>query len=100
MSEQTPKISEKKFNNLVVAGTGGAVLLMVILVFVMAFQLIRIGVENKKLNELNAEIAVYKQLLEEGDKTIEARTSRWWIEQRARELGYIFDGDHIYKDGE
>ena len=49
---------------------------------------------------LNAEIATYKQLLEEGDKTIEARTSRWWIEQRARELGYIFDGDHIYKDGE
>ncbi len=99
MSEQKPKISEKKFNNLVVAGTVGAVLLMLVLVFIMSFQLIKIGVENKKLNELNAEIATYKQLLSEGDKTIEARTSRWWIEQRARELGYVFDGDHVYKDG-
>ncbi len=101
MSKGTqPKISEKKFKKLVVASTVGAVLLLAILIFVMCFQLISIGVENRKLEELNAEIATYKQLLEEGDKTLEARSSYWWIVQRARELGYVFDGDHVYKDAE
>ena len=87
--------TEKKFKNLIVAGTVGAVLLLVILLSVMIFQIISISVEKKKLNELEEQIAIYKELIEDGENTVEARTSRWWIIERARELGYVFDGDKL-----
>lgn len=88
-------MTEKKFKNLIVAGTVGAVLLLVILLSVMIFQIISISVEKKKLNELEEQIAIYKELIEDGEDTVEARTSRWWIIERARELGYVFDGDKL-----
>ncbi|MBQ9104153.1 MAG: hypothetical protein IJY57_03600 [Clostridia bacterium] len=61
----------------------------------MIFQIISISVEKKKLNELEEQIAIYKELIEDGEDTVEARTSRWWIIERARELGYVFDGDKL-----
>ena len=70
-------------------------MLVVILLSVMLFQIISISVEKKKLAELEQEIAIYKELIESGNDTIEARTSRWWIIERARELGYVFDGDKL-----
>ena len=88
-------MTEEKFKNTVIAVTVGAVLLIVILVSVMLYQLIAINVANRRLEELNAEIEKYKILREDEEKIIEARSSYWWIVQRARELGYIFDGDNI-----
>lgn len=49
--------------------------------------------ENAKKKELDAAIAHYEQLIEKGGDLIEIRQTRWWIEQRARELGYRYEDD-------
>ena len=87
-----------KFKRIVIASTAGAVLLLVILIFILVFQLTKIGIEQRRYNELVEQVELYKQLNKDGERTIEARTSYWWIVQRAREMGYIFDGDHVYVD--
>lgn len=86
-------MTEEKRKRLVVAGTVGAVLLVVILMFVMVFQLISLQIRKNAYNELQAEIARYEQLIENGQDTLEARSKKNWIERRARELGYVYPSD-------
>ena len=89
-------MSENKLVRLIVAGTVGAVLLLVILLSVMVYQMVAINAKQKDLAALNAKISEYKLLIEQGEDTIEARSSKQWIEREARKLGYIFDGDKIF----
>ena len=74
MSEQTRKnkqpITEEKAKKLIVASTVGAVLLIVILVTLMVYQLISIGVNNRRINDYNAKIAQYESLIEQGEEII------------------------------
>lgn len=86
-------MEKSKAERLIVAITAGAVLLVVILVSVLVYQLISINVKNRQVAELEAKIAEYNQLIEDGENVKEARSMRWWIEQRARELGYILKTD-------
>ncbi len=86
-------MNENKFKRLVAAATATGVILLVLLISVLIFQLISISIENAKWKELNAAIAKYEQLIEEGGDLIEIRQTRWWIEQRARELGYRYEDD-------
>lgn len=86
-------MTESKAKRLIVAVTAGAVLLLAVLVCVLIYQLISIGVERANAAELEKEIAYYEALIEEKGETLEARRQRWWIERRARELGYTYDGD-------
>ena len=74
-------MEESKFKKLVVAGTVGAVLLAVILLFVMVYQLVSIGLKQKQLDEYNAAIARYEQLIKDGEtqelhRLLEKYTSR------------------------
>jgi hypothetical protein len=85
-------MTEAKLKRLIVAITVGAVLLVVILSIVMATGIIEICAEKNDIAELEREIARYEQMLAEGHDTYELRSTRWWIERRARELGYTFDG--------
>ncbi len=91
-------MTEEKRKRLIVSATVGAVLLIVILIFVMVFQLVSIGNKKREIKALNDKIAEYKVLIEDETKVKEARSSYWWIVSRARELGYCFDGDEIYTD--
>ncbi len=86
-------MNEAKAKKLIIASTVGAVLMLVILLFVMIYQLADIAIKQKKIEELDAKIAQYEQLIQEGEDTLEARSMRWWIERRARELGYIYKTD-------
>ncbi len=88
-------MNENKAKRLIVAGTVGAVLLAVILLVIMIYQLISIGVKNKRIDYFNDQIAMYDKMIEEGEDTIKARSQKWWIIQEARELGYIFEGDRV-----
>lgn len=90
-------MTETKFKKLVVAITAGAVILLIFLVSIMVYQLISIKVERDALNELTATIQEYKELIVEGNDTLEARKTYSFIENAARKLGYYFDGDKIYK---
>ncbi len=86
-------MTEEKAKRLIVASTVGAVVLVVILLMVMVYQLISIGVERNRINELETKIAEYNQLVEEGEETVRVRNLAWWIEREARELGYVFKDD-------
>ncbi len=86
-------MTESKFKRIVSAITVGAVLLLVILLSVLVYQLISIGVRNRQIDEINAEIAVYERMIEDGEDENEIRKQRWWIERRARELGYKLPSD-------
>ncbi len=72
-------------------------LLALILLLIMVYQLIAIGVEKDRLNELNAKIDVYKEMIQDSEETIEERQTYNWIVRRARQLGYYFDGDKLYE---
>ena len=61
----------------------------------MCYQLIAIGVETNRKAELDRAIVEYKQLVAEGDDLFAERTSYQWIVQRARQLGYSFNGDKL-----
>lgn len=86
-------MEKSKAERLIVAITAGAVLLITILVSILVYQLISINLKNKQVAELEAKIAEYNQLIDNGEDVKEARSMRWWIEQRARELGYVLRTD-------
>lgn len=88
MTARKPKMSEEKSKRVTVALTVGAVLLLVILLFVMIYQIIAISYGRKQNRELKEAIAEYNRMIAEGEDIYEARSQRWWIELRARELGY------------
>ncbi len=90
-------MNEEKTKRVIVATTVGAVLLLVVLLAVMVFQLISISVQRKREKRLDEQIAIYKELKETNENALEERSAYWWIVQRARELGYYFDGDKKFK---
>ena len=86
-------MTESKFRKIVVAVTVGAVALMFFLCSFLVYQLIFINSENKKSEELTQKIQEYNELIENGEDTLETRSMRWWIERRAREIGYTYEDD-------
>ena len=84
---------DAQFRRKVIAFTVGAVVLLALLLILMCYQLIKIGVENSRKAELTAAIAEVDAALENGETTIEIMQKKWWIVQRARELGYEYPGD-------
>ena len=90
-------MTEAKIKRLIVAATVGAVLLIVILLTIMVYQLISASAEKKRIDELDAKILEYNELIKAGEETKEVRSLRWWIEREARQLGYTFEGDVNYK---
>lgn len=93
IKEEQTSISEEKAKRLIVAGTVGAVLLLVILLSVMLYQLISISVKNSQIAIYNQKIAKYEALIAEGEETKEARSMRIWIEREARRLGLKYQND-------
>ena len=90
-------MNEGKLKKVIVASTVGAVLLLVILIAVMIFQLISINVHKRNDAALDEQIGIYKELKETNEDALKERSTYWWIVQRARELGYYFDGEKLYK---
>ncbi len=59
----------------------------------MVYQLISIGVENKRISECEAKIAEYEALIKEGEETKEIRSMKLWIIREARKLGLKLPND-------
>ena len=87
------KMSDEKFKRIVVALTVGAVVFLSCLIIFMCYQLIKIGVEKRKINELNVKITEAEQLYDDGEKQLEYLRTKGAIERLARELGYHYSDD-------
>lgn len=86
-------MTEDKFKRIVIAATVGAVLLMFILVSVLVYQLIAIGGQKRREEELIAKYEEYNRLTDEEKAKLDAVNSYWYIIQEAREMGYYFPDD-------
>lgn len=88
-------MDESKLKRIVGASVVTAVILVVLLSAVLIYQLLAISTQRKKIRELETQISAYEQLNDEARSSIEGRSQKWWIIQRARELGYKFADDSI-----
>ncbi len=86
-------MTEEKTKKLIISTTVGAVLLLFVLLSVMIYQLIAIRVEENRKIEYDNRLKEYRRLIDEGEDVLKARSEYAWIVMRARELGYVIDGD-------
>ena len=86
---------ESKRKRIIVAITVGAVVLLFSLVAFMSYQLICINKKRSEIAQLQMDIAALEQTIEKGEQTLETRRQRWYIERRARELGYAYADDIV-----
>ena len=80
-------MTEEKAKKVIVATTVGAVLLLVILLAIMAYQMISIKVKENRIAYLESQYQAYTKLVAKGEETLEIRSMREWIEREARKLG-------------
>ena len=86
---------ESKSKRIIVALTSGAVILLFCLIALMVYQMIATTGKKNEIKRLKSDIAALERTLEQGEDTLETRKQRWYIERRARELGYAYADDII-----
>ncbi len=82
-------MKEEKFKRIVIGATVAAVLLLFILVVFWIYQMIAVSVREKKINELEKEIARLEQVIEDSENDLLVYQSKLWLEQRVMELEMI-----------
>ena len=82
-----------KKRNLIAATTASMVLLLFILVGVWLFQLVNINTKKAKIEDLKKQIAELTEEQNQLTDDIDLWVSQWKIEERARELKYVFPDD-------
>ena len=87
-------MEKQKLKRVLNATIIGAILLVVVLVFVLVYQLVKIGNEKRDIQELKDKIAYYQTLTEAEKNDLVGMNTKEWIEQRARELGFVLEGDY------
>lgn len=83
----------EKLQRITAAVTASAVLLLFILIGTMVYQMGIIKGKRAKVEELRAEIALLEQQNQETQSDIERWLAEWKIEERANELGYVYEAD-------
>ena len=86
-------MSEEKKRRVVSATVSGAIMLLFILVTIIVYQFVGISQRKNRIDALDAEIATLQQEIKDTENSIEEWSQRWKIEQRARELGLIYEED-------
>ncbi|MBQ8292084.1 MAG: hypothetical protein IJX88_06255 [Clostridia bacterium] len=82
-------MTQDKMRKLITAIVCAATLLLVILLSVLIFQWIKIGVQKKRIEEVQKEIAYYQQLNEADEKDLDYYTSELYQKLEAYKLGFI-----------
>ena len=83
-------MNEQKKNRVAAALTVNAITLVVILAAVLIYTMSAIVIKTKEKRELQAEIARYKQLIKDGEKTLEDLQSDEHLLYLALKYGYVF----------
>ncbi len=87
-------MEEQKLKRVRSALIVGSILLVLVLLSILIFQLVKIKNERKELDFLKEQITIYKTLTEDERKLLKNMETREWIEQTARELGLLLEGDY------
>lgn len=87
---------EERAKKIIMATTVGAVLLVVILLFVMIYQLAAVSNYKKEIAELEKAIAEYNQMIKDGEDELEAKSKLLWIEREAKKLGYKYQDEIVF----
>lgn len=85
-------MNDAKRNKIIVASTVGAVMLVLILAFVLTFQIVSIIIAKKQLNEYKQAEQEYLENIEQAELTLSERRGETWVVMRAKELGYKLPG--------
>ncbi len=83
----------EKLKKLIVSSVVTAVLLLFILLSIMVYQMIALRNVQKKIDGLNEQIAALEAEKAETEDEIELWLSDWKIEERQRELGWVYEKD-------
>lgn len=86
-------MEQEKLKRVVTAAAVAGTLVIAILFFIIVYQLIRIGVLEKRENDLKSDIAKQERLLDEGGEYLEKVQEDWWLEQEAYRNNFIYPGD-------
>ena len=86
-------MSENKKQRLVSAATATSIIILFFLIVVLVYQFVSIGVKTKAKNELIAERDRLIQQIEDGEEDIKLWQTKWKIEERARQLDYVYSKD-------
>ena len=86
-------MTEEKKERLVAAGTAMSVIVLFVLIVVLAYQLISIGVRKKQEAALIAEKTRLEQEIADAKEGVELWQQEWKIEERARQLDYVYKKD-------
>ena len=86
-------MSEEKKRRVLSALVSGAIMLLFIMVTILVYQIVGIYTRKNRINALDAEIAELNEQIETTESSIDEWSQRWKIEQRARELGLIYEDD-------
>lgn len=84
---------QEKLKKIIVSSVVTAVLLLFILLCVMVYQMIVIKNTQSKIQELEEQIAVLQTQKAQTEDDIELWLSDWKIEERQRELGWVYAQD-------
>lgn len=90
-------MGEEKLKKIVSAATVAAVLLAVILCLIILYQMITISAYKRKKQRLIAEIESLRVKIEQTEDEIERNSTILYLEQRAREYGFIYSDDKVYQ---
>ena len=90
-------MKEEKLKKIVTASTVAGVLLAIILVSVIVYQLISLTLLKNRKNELINQIQQYDTTINTTQDEIEKNSAYWYIEQKAREYGMIYEDDEKFE---
>ena len=83
-------MTEEKKQRLISAGTAFAVIILFVLIVVWAYLLITVGVRKKTAENLALEKARLEQEIADAKEGIDLWQKEWKIEERARQLNYVY----------
>ena len=84
-------MEEQKLRKIIAVSVSAAVILLVVLISVMVYQMIMLRAGQKNVEALNAEIAMLEDQKEDLERRIDVWQTDWKIDERARELGWLYD---------
>ena len=84
-------MEEQRLRKIIAVSVSTAIILLVTLIFVMIFQMVLIRKGQKDVERLNSEITALEEQKKDMQNRIEIWQTDWKIDERARELGWLYD---------